>query len=85
MHEFLLDLYKMPRSIVAAEEIRKHYRIILSQAELEEPSPKPGKRGKPKQSSGRNLLNRLNKYEQRGLAFTLEADVRFTNNQASRV
>jgi transposase len=83
-HEFLLDLYKMPRPVVAVEEGHKHYGIILSQAELEEPPPKLGKRGKPKQSPGRNLLNRLRKPEPGVLAFALEAGVPFTNNQAER-
>lgn len=84
MHEFLLDLYKMPRPVVAVEEVHKHYRIILSHAELEEPPPKPGKRGKPKQSPGRNLLNRLRTHELGVLAFALEVGVPFTNNQAER-
>ncbi|NJO14383.1 MAG: transposase [Thioploca sp.] len=84
MHEFLLDWYKMPRPVVAVEEVHKHYGIILSQAELEEPPPKSGKRGKPKQSPSRNLLNRLRKPEPGVLAFALEAGVPFTNNQAER-
>lgn len=84
MREFLLDLYKMPRPIQANEEVRKHYHIILDQAELEEPPPQPGKRGKPKQTPGRNLLNRLRKHEDGVLAFALEAGVPFTNNQAER-
>lgn len=84
MRELLLMLYKMPRPLTAGEEVRKHYRIILAQADLEEPPPQRGKRGKPKQSVGRNLLNRLRKYEDGVLAFALEAGVPFTNNQAER-
>lgn len=84
MREFLFDLYKMPRPIRAKEEVRKHYHILLELAELEEPSPQPGKRGKPKQSAGRNLLNRLRKHEDGVLAFALEPAVPFTNNQAER-
>ena len=84
MHDLLLTLHKMPCPVVAAEEIRKHYHIILAQAELEEPPPQPGKRGKPKQSAGRNLLDRLKKYEDGVLAFALEPGVPFTNNQAER-
>jgi transposase len=56
----------------------------LSAGELEEPLPQPGKRGKPKQSPGRNLLNRLRKPEDGVLAFALESGVPFTNNQAER-
>jgi transposase len=46
--------------------------------------PQPGKRGKPKQSPGRNLLNRLRKHEDGVLAFALESSVPFTNNPAER-
>ena len=85
MHGFLLDLYKMPRPIKGAEdEIRKHYRIILEQADQEEPPPIKGKRGRPKKSPGRNLLNRLRVYQDGVLAFSLQAGVPFTNNQAER-
>jgi hypothetical protein len=45
LHEFLLDLYRMPHAIVkAAEEVQKHYQVILTQAEQEEPKPQAGKR-----------------------------------------
>jgi transposase len=84
MHEFLLYLYKIPRPIVAVEEVRKHYHIILAQAELKESLPQQGKRGKPKQSPGRNLLNLLRKHEDGVLSFALEPDIPFTNNQAER-
>jgi transposase len=84
MHEFLLDLHKMPRPIVAAEEIRQHYRILLAQADLEEPPPQRGPRGTPKQSVGRNLFNRLKKHEDGVLAFAWEPGIPFTNNQAER-
>jgi transposase len=84
MHEFLLDLYKMPRPIAAVEEVRKHYHIILAHAELEEPPPQHSKRGKARQSPGRNLLDRLRKHEDGVLSFALEPNVPFTNNQAER-
>jgi len=77
MHEFLLDLYK--NSYPNTEQIRQHYQIILSQADIEEPPPKSSR---PKQSVGRNLLNRLRKYEDGVLA--LDSDIPFTNNQAER-
>ena len=84
MYELLLDLYHMPCPIVAEEEIRKHYQIILGHAEQEEPAPQPGKRGRPKKSRGRNLLDRLRTYQDSVLAFALEVGVPFTNNQAER-
>ncbi len=74
MHGFLLDLYKMPRPIVD----------ILEKADQEEPPPKPSRRGKSKQSKGRNLLDRLRKHEDGVLAFAFEPDIPFTNNQAER-
>ena len=84
MHEFLLDVYNMPNPVVAEEELRKHYQIILKHAEQEEPPPQQGKRGRPKQSRGRNLLDRLRTYQDSVLAFAFEEGVPFTNNQAER-
>lgn len=84
LHGLLLALHRRPPPIVAAEEVRQHYHLILTQADLEEPPPQPGKRGKPKQSKGRNLLNRLREHEDGVLAFALEPGVPFTHNQAER-
>jgi transposase len=86
IREFLLDLYKMPSGLLSAfkDEAHEHYRIILAHAEEEEPPMKKGKRGKPKQSPGRNLFSRLKKYQDGILAFAFEEDVPFTNNQAER-
>jgi transposase len=84
MHEFLLDLYKNTYPTAKSEQIREHYHIILAQADLEEPPPQASKRGRPKQSRGRNLFNRLKRYEEGVLAFALDPDVPFTNNQAER-
>lgn len=84
MHELLVALYHRPRPILAADEVRGHYHRLLAQADREEPPPHPGRRGKPKQSKGRNLLNRLREQEDGVLAFALEADIPFTNNPAER-
>jgi transposase len=84
MHKFLLDRHKMPRPITAVAEVQKSYQTILEQADQEEPPPRPSPRGKPKQTPGRNLLDRLRTHQDGVLAFALEAGVPFTNNQAER-
>lgn len=88
MHQFFMELYEMPHAVAVAAEpaIKQRYQTILEHAEREEPLPipTPGKRGKPKKSPGRNLLDRLRTHQEGVLAFALEADVPFTNNQAER-
>ncbi len=54
-------------------------------ANQEEPLPKQRYANKrPKQTKGRNLLNRLVKYKSSVLAFAHYQQVPFTNNQAER-
>jgi transposase len=84
MRKFLLDVYKNPPAVNTHAQVCEQYHRILSQADLEEPLPQPSKRGKAKQSVGRNLHNRLQKYADEVLAFACEAGVPFTNNQAER-
>jgi transposase len=84
MHRFLLDLHERPRPVAAVEEVHTPYQTILEQADQEEPPPQPRKRGKPKQTPGRNLLDRLRTHQDGVLAFALDAGVPFTNNQAER-
>lgn len=86
MHAYLLALYETTRPLTATEKLLwlEHYQTILTEAELEEPPPTQGKRGRPKVSIGRALLNRLTKHQKAVLAFALIADVPFTNNQAER-
>jgi len=89
MRTFLLDLHaelhNYPLTGQAAEMVRQRYREILSQADQEEPPPemKVGK-GRPKNTPGRNLLRRLQQYEEAVLAFALVEGVPFTNNLAER-
>jgi transposase len=84
MRAFLLGVYGMPHPVEEPETIRQRYRMILNDADWEEPPPSPGRRGKPKQTVGRNLLDRLRMYEDGVLAFAFDADIPFTNNQAER-
>ncbi|WP_298348911.1 hypothetical protein [Runella sp.] len=49
---------------------------------MEEPPAIKSKRGKPKNSKGRNSVNRLVKYQNGALAFAFNQAIPFTNNQA---
>lgn len=60
------------------------YQRICQMGEREEPPPSKGKKGREKSSFGRNLLNRLRKYQAGILAYAFCAKVPFTNNQAER-
>lgn len=92
MHQFLLDLLKKTKdpndfALLKAQKVDwvQRYEAICELAQTQEPTPpKTGARGKPKQSKGRNLLNRLVKYQNGILAFAFETDIPFTNNQAER-
>jgi transposase len=96
-HAFLLDLYERSDKGKAAiptkerSKVLRKYQNLLQQADKEEPQPTPrqggaGKkpRGKPKQTKGRNLFDRLAKHQEAVLAFAFHEDVPFTNNQAER-
>ena len=59
--------------------------MLEAEAELPFAAPlMPGKRGRPKQPKGRNLLNRLRDYQSDVLRFAFDFNVPFTNNQAER-
>ncbi len=66
----------------------KHYRAILKQGyeanPLEKPPDSKPKRGRPKKTKARNLLERLDHYESFVLAFLHDTRIPFTNNQAER-
>ena len=71
---------------ISEEDQVKHrlqYRNILKVGEIESPPPilPTGKRGRPKRSKSRNLLERLQNYEDDVLLFMVDEDVPFTNNQ----
>ena len=91
MHEFLMMLYlatdKGTKIITEIEEIaiyKAKYALICQQAGKEEPFCEIKVRGKPKQTKGRNLLDRLIKYQEAALAFAFVEGVPFTNNLAER-
>lgn len=88
MQNLLFELYdesKKGTSVVTNKDawINK-YQAVCLQAASEEPPPIKGKRGKPKNSKGRNLLNRLIKHQDSVLAFASNEAIPFTNNQAER-
>lgn len=95
LREYLLALYKASRhGPLPANEQRswqEAYRQLCEQGLAEELPPllfynKAGKalNKRPKQSSGRNLLDRLIAHEGTVLAFGFEEGVPFTNNEAER-
>jgi transposase len=88
MHTFLLELFHLSQKatlILPDKELFiQKYRTICQNADKEEPPPIFGKRGKPKNSKGRNLLNRLVQHQDGVLAFVFIQHIPFTNNQAER-
>lgn len=68
-----------------ADDCTQRYRALLKQAEQECPPPdnirQPGQKGRVKRSKARNLLERLQLYEQDVLRFMTDPLVPFTNNQ----
>jgi transposase len=90
MHTFILDLYektekgtKVITDPSQKQEIVEKYQQICLEAEKEEPPAQKNKRGKPKQTKGKNLVDRLIKYQTGFLAFAFE-QVPFSNNQAEQ-
>ncbi len=89
-HALLLDLYhqtdhgKSNLPPKALPKILARYNKILQLADREEPPPIHRPRGKPKQTKGRNLFDRLTKHQEAVLAFAVHQEVPFTNNQAER-
>lgn len=95
LHTYLLALYKASRQGgLAANERRvweAYYRQLCEQGLAQEPpglvffNPVGGVLNKrPKQTSGRNLLDRLVAHEAAVLAFAFEPGVPFSNNEAER-
>lgn len=69
-------------SDAAAEEFRRRYRNVLTQADRECPPPDPKDQpGRIAKTKSRNLLERLRKFETDTLRFMTDPLVSFTNNQ----
>lgn len=89
MRGFLVNLNKAVNDaggMLTQEQQADHinqYRTILKEGETESPPPIPieGKRGKPKKTKSRNLLERLQDFESDVLRFMTDKAVPFTNNQ----
>lgn len=69
-----------------ADFVRRYEGILNSglAKEAQEPPIKSAKRGRPKQSKAKNLLDRLSKYQEETLAFMKDFAVPFDNNLAER-
>jgi transposase len=88
MQDLLLELFflseKATKIVENKQEWLIKYQAICQKADKEEPPPIYGTRGRPKNSKGRNLLNRLVEHQEGILAFAFILEVPFTNNQAER-
>lgn len=90
MKDFLIQLNQQvdsaggKLSVKQQNECRKAYKELLAKAQIECPLPEPPgkkKRGRPKKSKSRNLLERFINFEDDVLRFTEDVNVPFTNNQ----
>lgn len=81
MHSLLSECYASEKP---PDNLDNRYDAILILADEQEPAPIHNERGKPKQSVGRCLFNRLKKYKTGILAFVFDKIIPFTNNQAER-
>ncbi|WP_448528180.1 IS66 family transposase [Raineya sp.] len=85
MQDLLLEAYRRHREGKLADiSLQASYEAICQQAEQEEPLPETRSRGRPKNSKGRNLLNRLKAHQASVLAFAFEKGIPFTNNLAEQ-
>jgi transposase len=85
---FLMSIYEMPidERIKRKQLIQDRFMRICNIGQHMEPPPikTKGKRGRYKRTKGRNLVERLIKYQDAVLAFAFYQQVPFTNNLAER-
>ena len=88
MQELIFEMYEASergtKVLAEREKWESKYEQICRLGEAEEPPPKKGRRGKAKNSVGRNLLNRLKKHQAGVLEYAFREEIPFTNNQAER-
>src|SRR4051794_21141449 len=66
-------------------DFERRYQRVLKAGLAANPSPeRTGKKGRPKQSKGKNLVDRLDKHREAVLRFMYDFRVPFDNNQAER-
>jgi transposase len=63
---------------------RRYQRLLKAGLAVNPPPERTGKRGRPKQSKGKNLVDRLDKHREAVLRFMHDFEVPFDNNQAER-
>jgi transposase len=67
------------------EDFERRYQQLLEAGLAANPPPeRTGKRGRPKQTKGKNLVDRLDKHREAVLRFMRDFGVPFDNNQAER-
>lgn len=88
MQRLILRMYEAShrgeRELTHRARWERLYERICDLGEREEPPPKKSKKGRDKNSFGRNLLNRLRKYRAAIVEYAFSTEVPFTNNQAER-
>jgi transposase len=88
MHELLLNMYKESNYgkdvLKNPQPFMLDYDRVCQQGQQQEPPAQPNVRGRPKRTKGRNLLERFIQYKKAVVAFALQQEVPFTNNQAER-
>ena len=88
LKELMFEMYeaseKGEKELAKRAEWEAKYEKICEHGEVEEPPPELNKKGRPKNSKGRNLVHRLKKYQVGIMEYAFRAEIPFTNNQAER-